>query len=357
MRAIAVIPKKEGSAHLREVNSPIPQEGEVLVRVLEVGIDATDREINAGQYGEAPEGEDFLILGHESLGRVESIGTGVEEFRPDGLVVATVRRPGDCSNCRLGELDMCLCGRYKERGIKQLHGFLSEYYVERPEYLIKVPDNLKEIAVILEPLSIAEKAIRQIFKIQERMYWEPKKALILGGGPIGLLSMILCRLRDLETYVLDRGPKGGLKSRLVEENGSHFLNAEEHQLSDLPGKLGNIDLIIEATGNSKVTFDAMCIFGINGVLCLLGVYESGRTLEVTPDCIGLQMVLGNRLIFGSVNAHKSDFEAGVNDLTQIESRWPGWLKKLITRRLPFERFQEGLKKGKDEIKTVLELSR
>lgn len=356
MRAVAVIPGKENSAHLREVPDPAPNEREARVRVVEAGIDGTDREINAGLYGEAPEGESFLILGYEALGRVEAVGAEVGEVSPGDWVVPTVRRPDGCPNCRLGEVDMCLWGKYKERGIKQRHGFFSDDFVERPEYLIKIPEALRSVAVLLEPLSVAEKAIRQAFRIQRRMYWAPVKALVLGGGPIGLLSMLLCRLRDLETYVYDRDVPGSATARRVEETGAAFLSAQEQSVPDLARRVGRFDLIIESTGNSRVAFDAVCLVGNNGVLSLLGIYGGDRTLEVTAECIGLKLVLGNHLIFGSVNAHWTDFEAGLNDIDRVEQRWPGWLAKLITRRLPFDRFQEGMTKEKDDIKTLLEIN-
>lgn len=355
MRAVAVIPGKENSAHLREVPDPAPNEREARVRVVEAGIDGTDREINAGLYGEAPEAESFLILGHEALGRVEAVGAEVGEVSPGDWVVPTVRRPDGCPNCRLGEVDMCLWGKYKERGIKQLHGYFSDYYVERPDYMIKIPAALRPVAVLLEPLSVVEKAIRQAFRIQRRMYWAPRRVLILGGGPIGLLSMVLCRLLDLETYVYDRDAPGSITAQRVEETGALFLSGQAQYVSDLAKQVGSFDFIIESTGNSRVALDAICLIGNNGVLSLLGIYGSGRKWEVTAECIGLQTVLKNQVIFGSVNAHWTDFEAGLNDMGRAEQRWPGWLSRLINRRLPFERFQEGLIKEKDEIKTVVKV--
>lgn len=355
MRGVAVIPGKEGSAHLRDLPRPAPAADEALVRVVEAGVDGTDREIEAGRYGEAPEGDDFLILGHEALGRVESVGAAVQEVVPGEWVVATVRRPDGCPNCRLGESDMCLWGRYKERGIKRLHGYFSDYYVERPGFLVQVPEALRPVAIFLDPLSVAEKGVRQAFRIQQRMYWGPRRALILGAGPIGFLSLILCRLRDLETSIFSRSPRGSETARRAEAVGAIFLSGQEQSLSALRRKTEPFDLIVECTGSLPVALEATCLLDNNGVMAMLGIYDgAGGT---APDCLGRRLVLGNQLIFGSVNSHRNDFLAGINDLARIESRWPGWLGRLITRRLPFERFREGLVKEQEEVKTVLEVGR
>src|SRR5919202_6146600 len=193
MDAIAVTPRTPGSARPVKLQQPPAAPGSVLVRVLEVGIDGTDTEIDKGEYGEAPKGEDVLVIGHEGLGRVEAVGSGVSGFHKGDLVVATVRRPDDCINCRAGENDMCLTGNYTERGIKGAHGYMAQYYAEKPEYLVHIPEAIRAFAALLEPLSIVEKAIFQAWKIQERMIWEPKNAVVLGAGPIGLLGTILLR--------------------------------------------------------------------------------------------------------------------------------------------------------------------
>lgn len=355
MKALAVIPKKESSLHLRETENPVPARGEVLVRSLEAAIDATDHEINAGHYGEAPEGEDFLILGHESVGEVIS-AEGIEALSPGDRVVPTVRRPDGCPNCARGEADMCLWGGYRERGIKGLHGFAADYYTEHPGDLVKVPENLRSIAILVEPLSIVEKVIRQIETIQRRMHWAPARALILGAGPIGLLAMILCRLRGMETFLFDQVPRDALKARLVEASGAAYLTSQEEALVDLPKRLGNFEVVIEATGHSRVAVDALSVVGTNGALCLIGIFGPGRKEMVEADRL-TRLVLGNGLVFGSVNAHRIDFERAVVDLEEIARRWPGWPERLITRRLPLERFQEGFVKEKEEIKTVLEFVR
>src|SRR5438270_3077904 len=201
MRAIAVTPAKAGSAQQLELPKPRLETGMALMRVLEVGIDGTDTEINNGEYGEAPPGSYVLVIGHEALSVVETVGEGVAGFTPGDLVVSTVRRPDDCPNCKAGESDMCLFGRYTERGIKGAHGYMGEYYSGTPAFMVKIPSALRPFAVLLEPLSIVEKATFQAWRIQERMVWQPARAVVLGAGPIGILGTILLRLRGLEVHV------------------------------------------------------------------------------------------------------------------------------------------------------------
>ncbi len=307
MKAVVVTPKQANSGRFQEVPNPVPKPGEVLVRVQEVGIDGTDAEILEGQYGEAPPGEDYLIIGHESLGQAETVTHGVEDLGPGDWVVAMVRRPDPipCRNCAAGEWDMCLNGLYTERGIKGAHGFLADYYVEEPRYLVKLQDDLARVGVLLEPLTIAEKALDQIDRIQSRLVWEPERTVVLGAGPVGLLAALLLRLQDLEVHVYDRtGP--GLKSELVEAMGAHYIWAEKQRLDHkLADEIGPIDIIFEATGYSPLAFDAMDTVAPNGIVCLSGVSGGGRTIQVSADHLNLELVLGNRVVFGTVNANRT----------------------------------------------------
>jgi threonine dehydrogenase-like Zn-dependent dehydrogenase len=205
MRAIAVTPKQAGSARQVELPRPKASPGSALLRVLEVGIDGTDTEINLGEYGEAPPGADVLVIGHEALSVVERVGEGVTGFQVGDLVVSTVRRPDECPNCLAGESDMCLTGGYTERGIKGAHGYMADYYSEKPEYMVKIPPALRAFGVLLEPLSIVEKATAQAWEAQRRMVWQPKRAVVLGAGPIGILGTILLRLRGLAVHVSGQG--------------------------------------------------------------------------------------------------------------------------------------------------------
>ncbi len=353
MRALAVTPGTANSLHMIEVPQPVPGPAEVLVRTLAVGVCGTDKELNAGLYGEAPPGASQLIIGHECLGEVASVGEGATELALGDLVVPMVRRPDDCPNCRAGEWDMCLWGDYTERGIKGRHGFAAEYFAEQPEYLVKLSPALRAFGVLLEPLSVVEKAISQAFRLQERMLWEPRQALVLGLGPIGLLAAALLRLRGLKTYALDISPIGSLKGRLSQDIGANYLEAGRAPLEELSQRLGNLDLVVEATGSSSVAFGAMAALGTNGVLSLIGVSAGHRRLEVPSDALNMSLVLGNKAVFGTVNANRGHFLQGSAHLGEIEARWPGWLGRLITRRLPLEAFGEALNSLNEDVKTVL----
>lgn len=351
MKAIGVFPGKKASGHLIEVPNPTCGKNEALIRVYQTGICGTDMEIHEGLYGTAPEGCNYLILGHESLGRIQEVGRSTDSFSPGDFVVATVRRPCfKCLNCESGSSDMCRTGHFRERGISGYHGYMAEYYAESPDFLVKVPEHQIPFAILLEPMSIVEKAVQQAFKIQERMSWRPQRALVLGAGPIGLLATLLLKSRDIDTWTMARRSKDSLKAHIVESCGAHYVNAEETPLDSQRDKF---DLIIEATGNAELAFSAMHLIDINGVLCLTSI-TGGNTAKAVPmDKINLDVVLGNKLIFGTVNANRRYFEQGVKSFGEIETRWPGLLKQLITREVPVDSFHNAFKKGHDDIKTVI----
>ncbi len=355
MKALVVTPKESGSLRLAEVKAPEPDRGEVLVRVIRVGVDGTDIEINNGLYGQAPPDSDFLILGHESLGVVEK---AYGNLNPGDLVVATVRRPcpEKCLNCRNSEVDMCITGNYTERGIKGIHGLMSEYYVEKQEYLLKIPPKLSDAGVLLEPLSIAEKGISQIYEIRKRLYWEPARALVLGAGSIGLFASMILKLHGLDVHTLDILEKDSVKAKIVEKIGADYIDGRRVKLQELPDKLGNIDIIFEATGNSSIALMAMSILGTNGVLCLTGITGGNKRLEICSECLNMQIVLGNKLIFGTVNSNRKHFESGIKHMEEFNKKWPHVLEEFITRREDLNNFKEAFRKESNDIKVVIELS-
>jgi threonine dehydrogenase-like Zn-dependent dehydrogenase len=335
LKAIAVFPGKAGSLHLAELPKPdvtdIPDGRGVLVKILRVGVDGTDKEIIDSEYGAAPQGYDFLVLGHESFGVVESVGENVSEIEPGDYVVATVRRPGKSIYDKIGEYDMSTDDTYYERGINLLHGFLTEYYVDEPEYIVKVPPGLKEMGVLLEPTSIIEKGIDQAYKMQRRLrIWRPKRAAVLGAGTIGLLTTLALRIRGLEVYTFARTRPPYLNSNLIQEIGGHYLSTKDFSLMEASKEYGPFDLIFEATGYSPLAFEAMNVLGKNGVLILSSVTGGNLTVEIPADQINMGVVLGNKVIVGTVNANREHFEMGIKDLSQAELQWPGWLSKLLT---------------------------
>lgn len=353
MKAGVVTPNKMDSARVLEMAVPVPGPGEALIRLLEVGIDGTDMEISLGHYGEPPQGQEFLVLGHEAVGVVENSGN--TDLVEGDLVVPVVRRPDGCINCHSGQYDMCIEGNYRECGIRGAHGFLREYLAEAPDFLLKVPEDLKSWAVLTEPMSIVAKGIKQAMEFHCRGANPIKVPLVLGAGSLGLLAAAFLRVQGFNTYSLDILPKSSLKGQLVEAIGATYLDGRENRIDELPQKLGNLDLIIEATGNSTVAFQAMSALGVSGVLCLMGVSTGEKMLEICADCIDMQIVLGNKVVFGTVSSNRGHFEYAIQLLGEIEHRWPGWLGKLITRRLPFADFKDALHPAPDSIKTVIEM--
>lgn len=365
MKAVAVIPGKPNSIHLREVPKPaldqVPDGRGVLVKVLRVGVDGTDKEINAAKYGAPPPGDDYLILGHESFGRVEAVGPAVTEFERGDYVVASVRRPGSSLYDRIGLQDMTTDDTYFERGINLLHGFLSEYYVDAADFLVKMPERLKQVGVLLEPSSVAEKAIGQAWEIQRRLrVWRPRRAAVLGTGTLGLLASLFLRLRGLDVVAMGRVLPPFLNSRLLEEIGVRYVSTQQKTMKQASAEHGPFDLILEGTGFSPLVFEAMEVLGKNGVLAMLSVTGGERKVEIPADRINQGFVLGNKVAFGSVNASRADFERGVQDLAQAELQYPGWLSKLLTHPVKglenYEELMRTLTEGKGTIKVYCEVA-
>src|SRR6201993_2111581 len=335
VKAVAVIPGRPNTIHLRDVPKPrigdVPSGRGVLVKILRVGVDGTDKEINAAEYGAAPPGDDYLIVGHESFGRVEAIGPNVSEFTPGDYVAMTVRRPGSSLYDQIGTYDMTTDDTYFERGINLRHGFLTEYVVDEPEYIVRVPENMKEVGVLMEPMSVAQKAIEQAYRIQQRLrVWRPKRTAVMGSGTLGLLATLVLRLRGLDVTTFGNTMPPTLNSSLIEELGARYISTKQMSLTDASAKHGPFDLILEGTGYSPLVFEAMRVLAKNGVLAMVSVTGGARQLEVPSDKINLGFVLGNKVAFGSVNANREYFETGVKDLSTAELQYPGWLQKLLT---------------------------
>jgi glucose 1-dehydrogenase len=335
MKAIAVFPGKPHSVHLAELPKPsvddIPDGRGVLVKVLRVGIDGTDKEINAAEYGAAPAGYDFLVIGHESFGQVEQVGPKVAEFQPGDYVVATVRRPGASIYDRIGTYDMTTDDTYYERGINLRHGYLTEYYVDDPEYIVKIPQGLKDVGVLLEPTTVVEKGIAQAYEIQRRLrVWRPRRAAVMGAGTVGLLATLVLRLRGLDVITFGLTHKPYLNSDLIEAIGARYESTLDVPLIAEAKQHGPFDLIFEATGYSPVVFESMQALAKNGVLVLSSVTGGDRKVEVPADKINLEFVLGNKVMVGTVNANREYFEMGVRDMAQAEAAYPGWLGRLLT---------------------------
>lgn len=339
---------------LIEVDKPqVRLPDDVLVRVLCVGLDGTDRELMTDKYGVPPEGETGLTIGHESLGVVEEAGPD-SGLAPGDLVCALVRRPckdPECVNCRNGHSDFCETGNYVERGIKGRHGYLSEYYVEQARYLVKVPHTSLAYGVLAEPQSIVEKVWEQVQRVQQRLIWQPKTVVVLGSGPLGLLAALTSRCLDLDTVVWSKSPADSLSAELVRACGAEYREAVDapsggaagsgagaggggNTLSGFLKQTGRrADLIYECTGFSPLAFEAMTVLGPGGVLALLGVTPGSRTLKIESDVINQEIVLENKCVLGSVNASRKNFETGLYRLEQMEELFPGVLEQVMTDRL------------------------
>jgi threonine dehydrogenase-like Zn-dependent dehydrogenase len=344
-----VTPGNSGSVRITDAPKPSPTSSQALLRVHKIGIDGTDLEINEGLYGEAPPGSDYLICGHECLTTVESVSSNSRGIQTGDLVVPTVRRPDDCINCRAGESDMCLTCNYREHGIKGLHGFCSEYTTTDANFLVKIPDELSGVAVLLEPMSVAEKAILQSLKIQDRMIWKPSQALVLGTGPLGLLTVMLARIKGFDVTAVATRPRNSLKAEIVQKIGATYVNSNEQPISSL----GKFDLILEETGAASVATQAWNLLNPNGVLCLLGIYSP---TQVTQDIgrILSTIVLGNKIVFGSVNANIRYFEQGLADFSTIQQQYPGALESLFTKVVPPSEFLQAYNPSRDDIKSVID---
>ena len=365
MKAVAVIPGKADSVHLVELPMPSLEDVSdgrgVLVKVLRVGLDGTDREINDAEYGAAPPGYDFLVLGHESFGIVEQVGPRVAELSVGDYVVARVRTPGSSIYDLVGTPDMTTDDEYHEHGINLLHGFLTEYYTDAPESLVRVPDGLREQGVLVEPLSIAEKGIFQAYEIQRRLrVWQPRVAAVLGAGTIGLLATLVLRLRGLEVVTLGLEERPYLNSDLVEAIGARYLSTRSISLADASATYGPFDLMFEATGFSPLVFEAMGALGKNGVLILSSVTGGDRKVEVPADSLNLGFVLGNKVMVGTVNAAREHYEAAARDLAMAESQYPGWLSRLLTHPVKgldnYQQAFELLTGGSGPIKIFVEVA-
>ncbi len=354
MRALTVVPGRAGSGAVRDVSEPAASDGDVLVDVVRVGLCGTDAEIERGEYGRAPDGADVLVIGHESFGRVARDSGSLKAGTP---VVASVRRPDGCPNCRADEQDMCLWGGFRERGINGIHGFCAERFREREEYLFVVPEPIADVAVLLEPLTITEKGWRHLGVAQRRMtVWEPHTAIVAGGGPVGILAAMKLRLEGLDVTVVERQHKPE-KEALLARIGIAYAATSATPLATVAERSKRIDVVIEATGNSAVAFECLQLVGANGAVLLTSVTGAMRSALVATDAINRKLVLDNVLVLGTVNAKSDDFRRGIADLTEAERRWPGFLSTLITRRVPLADAARALPHDPSQIKTVVEVGR
>lgn len=347
MRALTVRPGKPESLTIEDVAEPSAGEGSVLVEAVAVGLCGTDFEIIEKGYGEPPPGEEALILGHENLGRVVQAPPHSGLAAGD-LVVAFVRRPDPvpCPACRAGEWDMCRNGRFAEHGIKGLPGFARQRWRADPDALVRLDPALGDNGVLLEPTTIVAKAWEQVERIGSRAFWQPSVAAVTGAGPVGLLAALLATQRGFQVHVFDRVTEGA-KPDLVTSLGATY-HAEP-----LPDSGVLADVIIECTGASPVIIAALAHNAPDSILCLTGVSDPGTSMAVDVGGLSRDAVLRNRLVFGTVNANSRHYHQAVRALAATD---PEWLGRLVTRRVPLERYREAFTRTPNDVKVVLEVA-
>lgn len=358
MKAVAVNPCKKTLDLIQVPQPEVSGTSEVKLKILEVGICGTDREICNFEYGTPPEGDDYLILGHESLGEVVEIGSSVKNFKVGDLAVPTVRREcsQNCANCARGESDMCFTGDFKERGIGGLHGFMSEFIVEEERNLVGIPQKLRSCAVMLEPLTITIKALTQIDSIQKRMRWECRKALVFGAGPIGTLAALAFAERGFKTWVYSRIHENGRAKPLLERAGVGIISSFDYNIDEARSKFGEFDVILEATGAAQTTFEMIKLLAINGMFILTGIPGKKQFFNFDGASAMRNMVLKNQLLLGTVNSNRAAFERGVSALSSFEKKFPGVTPEFITKRVAYDDvIPHLLERKKGEIKTILSL--
>ncbi len=368
MKAVSIFPRTQTFKILEHEAPRLSQPDQVMLRMLDIGICGTDREICSFEYGTPPEGHDYLVIGHESLAQVEEVGSAVSHLKPRDLVVPTVRRPchhPGCRACRTGHQDFCYTGDFTERGIKEAHGYMTEFVVDHEQYMNLVPSDLREVAVLVEPLTIAEKAMAQVFWLmQHRPPWiDPEvpsaergrglNGLVLGVGPVGLLGAMMLVSAGFETFVYSRELPPNPRIDLVSSIGATYISTQTTNIEQLHEQIGNIDLVYEAVGHSHFALEVLRVLGINGIFVLTGVPGLQAFIEADPARLMREMVLKNQVLFGTVNAGSESFASAIGDLDVFIKRWPVAVRTLIAGRYPPEQAFELILGRPTGIKSVI----
>jgi threonine dehydrogenase-like Zn-dependent dehydrogenase len=368
MNALALTP---GTTNIRLVDRLEPQittGDQIKLRVIAVGICGTDREEVSGGRADAPPGQNELIIGHEMFGQVVEVGSAVQEFEPGDYAAFTVRRGcGHCPACLTNRSDMCYTGDYTERGIKQRDGYQAEFVVDAAQYAVKVPAEMASIGVLSEPMSVTEKAIDEVLRIQtarlpdqhDPEHWlEGKQVLVAGLGAIGLLASFALRLRGADVLGLDIVESDSIRPTILREIGGQYVDGRSSAPDTLDDRFGDIDLILEATGVANLEFDLLAALGINGIYVLTGIPGGDRPLKVDGPALMRRLVLRNQVMVGSVNASRKHFEMAVHDLNRARRTWGSAIERVITDRYPYTDYSKALSHhSTDEIKTILEWSK
>jgi threonine dehydrogenase-like Zn-dependent dehydrogenase len=360
MKAAAVYPDKKSLGLVNDYPEPkLASHSGVKLRVLKVGVCGTDREIASFLYGTPPAGSEYLVIGHECLGEVVEAGPEAMGFKPGDLAIPMVRRPCEhagCVACRSGRSDFCYTGDYRERGIMKMHGFMTEFVVDEASYMNPVPAEIRDVAVLVEPLTIAEKALIQVQLVQQRLPWRHKiHAVVLGAGPVGLLGAMTLRNKGFDVTVYSRDREPTPAAVIVKAIGGRYISSQDRSAEQMASDVGAIDLVYEATGVSGFAFEVLKVLGNNGMFVLTGVPGHHPPAPFDTDTLMRDAVLKNQCVLGTVNAGKDAFEHAVSDLTDFHQKWPDAVKGLITGRFPLDRFAEPIQ-HQTGIKNIIEIS-
>lgn len=368
MKALALVP---GTTDVRIQDIPEPAiqaPDDIKVRVIRVGICGTDREEAQGGRADAPAGQKELVIGHEMLGQVVAVGSAVQRVRPGDLAVFTVRRGcGKCLPCQMNRSDMCTTGDYLERGIKGMNGYQAEYAVDKEQYIVRIPASLEKIAVLTEPLSVAEKAIDESIRLQAARlpdapstpnWLQGRRCLVAGLGPIGLLGALVLRLRGAEVYGLDILDANTARPQWLAAIGGQYIDGRQVQADKVDDTFGPMDLIFESTGVASLEFNLLDALGLNGLYVITGIPGGDRPLQIPGAELIRQLVLDNQLMLGSVNAARDHFQMAVDDLEVASLRWPGLVEKLLTNSYPYDQAPQAiLNHPESAIKVTIEWSK
>ncbi|MQA86845.1 MAG: alcohol dehydrogenase catalytic domain-containing protein [Streptosporangiales bacterium] len=346
MRAATVVPGRPDSAAVTEIPEPSPADGAVLVEGMLIGICGTDVEIVRQRFGQPPPGEERLVLGHESVGRVLEAPAG-SDLAPGDLVVGVVRRPDPepCSCCARDQWDFCRNGRFTERGIKGRHGYGAGRWRIEEKFAVKIDSTLGDLGVLLEPTSVVAKAWEQIERIGARACFDARRVLITGAGPIGLLAGLLGVQRGFDVHVLDLVTTGP-KPKLVAELGATYHHGGVGELGFEP------DIVVECTGVGELVLDIAGSCAPGAIICLAGISSGQRRLPVNLDRINAELVMENTVLFGTVNAARRHYEQAASALLRADQ---GWLSGVISRRVPLRSWPDALSKRPDDVKVVVDL--
>jgi threonine dehydrogenase-like Zn-dependent dehydrogenase len=372
MKAVAVFPGNKQFKVIRDFPEPrIESPKQIKVRMLDVGICGTDKDIVHFQYGTPPAGSPYLVIGHESLGEVVETGADVSQFHKGDLVVLSVRRPcdhPDCIACRSGRQDFCYTGDFTERGIKERHGYMTELVVEDAQYAFPVPHELRDVAVLVEPLTIAEKAVEQLWAVQQRLPWAHRlkpgtqaaswnqRVLVLGAGPVGLLGAMKFVIEGFETFIYSRVDGSNARVDIANQIGAKFIDASLVDADGIVKVVGRIDLVYEAVGASNLAFQVMTCLAINGVFIFTGVPGRKEPMHVDTSLFMRNHVLKNQVIFGTVNAGPDSFKSAITDIGEFHHRWPDAIRAIITHRLCIDDAEQPLAGKVPGIKNVISVA-